>query len=186
MVYHFKQLAYAGICWHPIYDWCRAIGWVVAFYLVYWTSMRFPCGSPCCRHKPFGVTAILVWMSLMSVISILYAGHYWPATLVHAGLCLSLHCIVRVNDPMHVCSLLFCVCWVWYYTYSVEYYSFTHVFGVFYSTMPCCVEDAVCSPLLEFCLGSYASTGIFRLEWNINIDSILYCVHICSCICHRS
>ena len=26
--------------------------------------------SPCCRHKPFGVTAILVRMSLMSVISI--------------------------------------------------------------------------------------------------------------------
>ena len=111
--------------------------YVVAFYLVYWTSMRFACGSPCCRHKPFGVTAILVWMSLMSVISILYAGHYWPATLVHAGLCLSLHCIVRVNDPMHVCSLLFCVCWVWYYTYSVEYYSFTYAMLLVCSVVPC-------------------------------------------------
>ena len=99
--------------------------------------MRFACGSPCCRHKPFGVIAILVWMSLMSVISILYAGHYWPATLVHAGLCLSLHCIVRVNDPMHVCSLLFCVCWVWYYTYSVEYYSFTYAMLLVCSIVPC-------------------------------------------------
>ena len=26
--------------------------------------------SPCCRHKPFGVTAILVRMPLMSVIII--------------------------------------------------------------------------------------------------------------------
>ena len=58
--------------------------------------------SPCCRHKPFGVTAILVRMSLMSVISIFYVGHYRPATLVHAGLRLSLQCTVRVNDPMHV------------------------------------------------------------------------------------
>ena len=46
--------------------------------------------SPCCRHKPFGVTAILVRMPLMSVISIFlcmallacYISTYWPAPAV--------------------------------------------------------------------------------------------------------
>ena len=73
----------------------------------------------------------------MSVISIFYVGHYWPATLVHAGLRLSLQCTVRVNDPMHVCSVLFRVCWVWYYTYSVEYYSFTYAMFLVCSIVPC-------------------------------------------------
>ena len=73
----------------------------------------------------------------MSVISIFYVGHYWPATLVDAGLRLSLHCIVRVNDPMHVWSLLFCVCWVWYYTYSVEYYSLTYAMLLVCCIVPC-------------------------------------------------
>ena len=34
-------------------------------------------------------------------------------------------------------SLLFCVCWVWYYTYSVEYYSFTYAMLLVCSIVPC-------------------------------------------------
>ena len=33
-----------------------------------------------------------------------HVGHCYPATLVYAGLCLSLHCTVRIGDPMHVSS----------------------------------------------------------------------------------
>ena len=148
--------------------------------------------SPCCRHKPFGVTAILVWMCLMSVISIFYVGHYWPATLVHAGLRLSLHCIVRVNDPMHVWSLLFCVCWVWYYTYFFEYYSFTYAMFLVCSIVPC-------PAVALLCRGFSMAFELFilrRFSWAFELCSIasmkihytgtiVYYVCLRYCSCHR-
>ena len=50
---------------------------------------------------------------------------------------LSPRCTVRINDPMHVRFLLFCVCWVWYYTYFVEYYLDTYAMLLVCSIVPC-------------------------------------------------
>ena len=38
---------------------------------------------------------------------------------------------------MHVRFLLFCVCWVWYYTYFVEYYLDTYAMLLVCSIVPC-------------------------------------------------
>ena len=146
--------------------------------------------SPCCRHKPFGVTAILVWMSLMSVLSISYVGHYRPATLVHAGLCLSLHCIVWINDPMHVCSLLFRVCWVWYYTYFVDYYSFTYAMLLVCSIVPCPAVSRI-----FYGIWTFHSSMIFLSIWTFLCSiasmkihytgTMVYYVCLRYCSCHR-
>ena len=54
---------------------CMADMYVVAFYSVYLTSMRFACGFALCRHKPFGVTAIF-WCGL-HLIGIFKMSHYF-------------------------------------------------------------------------------------------------------------
>ena len=77
--------------------------------------------------KPFGKAAILAWVSITVP---LMQGIICSSDL---NRCLLLYCTVG-----SLCmSLLFCVCWVWYYTYSVEYYSFTYAMLLVCSVVPC-------------------------------------------------
>ena len=76
------------------------------------------------------VLSMLIIISSQLLMASLYpmGVRFWAMFLI---------CIARINDPMHVRCLLFCVCWVWYYTYFVEYYSFTYAMLLVYSIVPC-------------------------------------------------
>jgi hypothetical protein len=93
-------------------------------------------------------------------------------------------------DPMHVCSLLFCVCWVWYYTYSVEYYSFTYAMLLVCSIVPCPAVSRI-----FYGIWTFHSSRIFLSIWTFLCSiasmkihytgTIVYyvCLWYCSCHC---
>ena len=75
---------------------CDFYVWQICMWLLFILCTGLLCVlsvvSPCCQHKPFGVTAILVRMSLMSVISIF--------------LCMALlACYISTCRPMSVATL---------------------------------------------------------------------------------
>ena len=103
-----------------------------AFVSIYVVAFSCVCVvSPCCRHKPFGVTAIL-GANAIALISIFKMSHYFY--LSSDFICRP---IVQLGSVILCMLLLFCVCWVWYYTYFVAYYLGTYVMLLVRSMVSC-------------------------------------------------
>ena len=114
---------------------CGCFLFCVLYFYAFWVWFRLVVGTS-------RSVWLLFWCGCLWFLTFFYVWHYWPATLVYAGLCLSLHCTVWINDPMHVCSLLSCVLGLVLYIFRwLLLIYLCDAFGMFYSTMPCCVED---------------------------------------------